>query len=857
MGGDGDSASARIAGISTGDRDGGCGRGAGGTYPVWDIAARGEADFVGCVFAVTTMTDEGEVMVSPSNSSVPRGEAVPVVVGGSAELSGGEDAGYHRDRVDVNLSEGATDHELTAGAAAATTSASRHQGDHAVGGIKSSSTLKTAHEEAFVSFRVYMTDPFGACIRLERRMPQDLAQHHRILRCAPGACWAVVNASCCPSGASIATRSATCGDVATDGYACDSFKGAQAIATVGWSSMTALGGSGNAQPPLSLGGTPSVHLGKPLLGLRAWAEGREGKRAVRRERQRLVLLLAKTTRTSGLTLTAMGQPDIGSVIPPAAGSARMTSIPTEMLPKGTIKTDDFLSSEISVSSHTMRTVLRSVVGFVASFHLEGYFSATRRVGDGGDVSPDTTTVSTAERRGTGRVWVRVDTGEQVLSLQISSKVVLAQLLRATMLEATGASEKRAARPTEPTLIAATPAAAAAAAPAAEEAVGQERTHTNMESITTLDVAADTINAEVCLSHARAFLARWTLTPSLAVASPVMRSATTAAALHMQDPPPPEKKTGFPARTTLPEDKENIPSAAMVSGPGVPDVDNRRENHPSGGQDTIDDLAEALFRMAHLSRRGLGDVDTEGTSDSVFCERKTLQHRQDGARAAVSRIRVAGFERLSDENNKPSQGSTSGTEPGSGPSELSLGQPPPAHDNAVDTLSKPVGVDQRTLSGAFAVAGVLPLESKEQGVVAPTATINTIHSGVGSVGGIGEPVRDGGASVGTVGNEDIRCLDGTMYVRHGNNEESDTRTVDERIAVTSSPQADDVLKLLAVACRSKQQAFAVLFCSRGGRDGRGVSREEGPDDVGVVQSVSAVDSVRLAEELLNDLGCCPL
>ncbi|CAM9710012.1 unnamed protein product [Ectocarpus fasciculatus] len=133
--------------VGDGSAAGGSGGGGGGA----------EVDVVGCVFAVT-------VERSPLSSTP-----------GSGEVFATAESIVH-----------AAD---SAGRAGGGGSGSRDES----GNEKNASTTAQTDDER-VTYRVYMTEPSGACAVLTKRVRPELARHHRILRSAPGACWAIVNA---------------------------------------------------------------------------------------------------------------------------------------------------------------------------------------------------------------------------------------------------------------------------------------------------------------------------------------------------------------------------------------------------------------------------------------------------------------------------------------------------------------------------------------------------------------------------------------------------------------------------------------------------------------------------------------
>lgn len=273
-----------------------------------DTAEEKEVDLVGCVFAITreSSTGTGEAFVSATDSVItpPRIKAG----GGDANIQG-----PRRRELSGLAFEVADDKSRTTGTAFGVTKCAD------VGAPGASAASNAEH----ATYHVYLTDPSGACVRLEKEFTTpSLARHHRILRSAPGACLAVVNGSLCPIGSSpplslsssattktpfanvnlaaVVTGAHFRGNMSTRscyrnepslGQDEGGRKGAR---TVTWSSMSAIiGGNGSALPPRFVGGAPTKHLGCRLLELRRWAESSDGRNAVHRERQRLALLLAR------------------------------------------------------------------------------------------------------------------------------------------------------------------------------------------------------------------------------------------------------------------------------------------------------------------------------------------------------------------------------------------------------------------------------------------------------------------------------------------------------------------------------------------------------------------------------------
>ncbi len=176
-------------------------------------------------------------------------------------------------------------------------------------------SLSAVPGDEYVMYRVYLTDASGACVVLSKRVRPELARHHRILRGSPGTCWAVVNAGKVGGGGGGVSASFL--STSSRGALLRSGGAAAGAAAVSWSSATAVGGNGSGPPPRSIGGAPAGHLARPLSGLRRWAEGGEGRSAVRRERQRLALLLARERRL-GAALSA-GSPALACPPPAEAG----------------------------------------------------------------------------------------------------------------------------------------------------------------------------------------------------------------------------------------------------------------------------------------------------------------------------------------------------------------------------------------------------------------------------------------------------------------------------------------------------------------------------------------------------------
>lgn len=236
----------------------------------------GEADFVGCVFAVTRECSlasmPGEILITADSTE------------SSTDLAG------------MLTSDG-----------------DRQDSGKALGSRKAGGSIggaETCGDSAveLVTYRVYLTEPSGACVCLEKKILPDLSRHHRILRSLPGSCWAIVNGepfdSFSPGTArslGTGTRLESPGRGLRTGGA-DAFaisiheRHSRGFGVVRWSSTTAVGGSGGSSPPRTLAGSPAGHLGQPLLALTRWSRGVEGTNAVRRERERLTVLLARDKR---------------------------------------------------------------------------------------------------------------------------------------------------------------------------------------------------------------------------------------------------------------------------------------------------------------------------------------------------------------------------------------------------------------------------------------------------------------------------------------------------------------------------------------------------------------------------------
>eukprot|EP00903_Cladosiphon_okamuranus_P021110 g19393.t1 len=193
-----------------------------------------------------------------------------------------------------------------------------------------------AASDVYVTYRVYLTDESGACVVLSKRVRAELARHHRILRSAPGACWAIVNAVTGGGDDTESRRRCASPSHSVRGspsLLCGESRRAETPA-VTWSSMTAVGGSGSSPPPRSIGGAPTGHLARPLLALRRWSEGVEGRSAVRRERQRLALLLARSQRcgASAAAAQASWYPSVAAAAATVVGAAAEEGVSTPPSP---------------------------------------------------------------------------------------------------------------------------------------------------------------------------------------------------------------------------------------------------------------------------------------------------------------------------------------------------------------------------------------------------------------------------------------------------------------------------------------------------------------------------------------------
>lgn len=460
-------------------------------------ALRDEFDLVGCVFAITR-----------EDPATAAGEKCPEVMVSPVALNGG---GKGVQKI------------------------SAPQGTQARDALCAPTWQPCTERE--VTYRVYMTGGSGVCVCLERKILPELARHHRILRCAPGSCWAIINAVSSPAsapsrpevsrGAFSSTearkpnsrRKARNGvEINADTARCEGSEPEVASAGLNsmpvkptltstsgvwrmekakvltWSSLTAVGGSGGAPPPATIGGTSSGHIGAPLSALRRWAEGIEGRRAVRREGQRLALQLAQLSNVGPTSIVALGTKDDassadfvvksetcldskehstregdrndtsaaglqsdGCLIPGSGVEAEMGVSVTVQTEKG----EDSVSASSDSGQRSRARPLADactspLVGFVTSFVL---LPSTSACGWGSTVrervastqnsahvanatvtprKPAPRSEQVLENKGSwssrdGTLWVRVDTGEQVLPLRIPTQQVLEQLLREVLL----------------------------------------------------------------------------------------------------------------------------------------------------------------------------------------------------------------------------------------------------------------------------------------------------------------------------------------------------------------------------------------------------------------------------------------
>lgn len=381
-----------------------------------DDEAGTEVDLVGCVFGVTV-----ERSSSPSLSST-RQEvfaSVDSIVNGDPAAGG---CGGPRDGPSAKVVGPAS--------------------PRAAAGFTTSTAASTAApSDEFVIYRVYLTDESGACVLLEKRIRPELAHHHRILRSAPGACWAVVNAGRgdrneMPSYSMLGIPP------------CNNDRG---VGTVSWSSMTAVGGNGCAPPPRSIGGAPAGHLEQPLLALRRWVEGGDGRNAVRRERQRLALLLAREQRLgaagaspSPSAVAGGGSTEEEGFVPPLSQGADSTvtavasAIPAAAASLGVEGSD----ADFGVAKHRptsgfldgrgallpTRPADHAVIGFVSSFAFLVAFPSPV-VAAGGQQGCGGGGISTNDDDHS--LWLNVDTGVHVVAV-VLPEASLRMLLELTL-----------------------------------------------------------------------------------------------------------------------------------------------------------------------------------------------------------------------------------------------------------------------------------------------------------------------------------------------------------------------------------------------------------------------------------------
>lgn len=399
-----------------------------------------EADFVGCVFAITKerpwSTDVGEVFVTADS----------VTSGASA---GGDGCEVELGRRGAGTAGGEDPQKAVA----------KPPGDRRVA---------NGVVIMYDTYRVYLTDASGTCVRLEKRIRPELARHHRILRSPPGTCCAVLNAGC-PVVASSASATVGSGNTGGDSARDEVFtrgnevgpRAAVAVdsygfGTVCWSSMTSVGGSGGAPLARIVGGAPAGHLEPPLLGLRRWAEGGDGRKTVQRERQRLALLLARKKRVaaSAVAATAMRKAEALR----SGGGATSTASPGgDGWGRGQGERRPVDSSELE-RELALRTEI--VVGFVSSFAMgarsvvdamritNGGLCEEERGGPDDDINqrvpaaaPKPKTATFMLQNDVGLLSLRIDTGDQLVTVELS-KDSLGQLLRVALYEQVPASLAR-------------------------------------------------------------------------------------------------------------------------------------------------------------------------------------------------------------------------------------------------------------------------------------------------------------------------------------------------------------------------------------------------------------------------------
>lgn len=371
-----------------------------------------EVDFIGCVFGVTV-----ERFPSLSSSSLPANReevfaTVDSIVSGGLGAGSSSSNGGPRDGPSVEVAGLASPQAATAGATP-------------TGGP----VTAAPPDDEFVIYRVYLTDASGAIVVLKKRIRRELARHHRILRSAPGACWAIMNADRrdhTPSlSSSVLGTRRPCND--------------RGVGTVSWSSMTAVGGNGCAPPPRSIGGAPAGHLEQPLLALRRWVEGGEGRNAMSRARQRLGLLLARERRIGAAG--ASPSPNAAAMAGEVATEEEEVSPPLSRWATSTVAgvasavpavvaaaapgEDDGGDADsgpkhgpTSSFSLGMGTLVPTtpagdaVMGFVSSFafHVDIPSPVVAAVGRRGFAGG-----GTSVHDGDHSLWLKVDTGEQVLA----------------------------------------------------------------------------------------------------------------------------------------------------------------------------------------------------------------------------------------------------------------------------------------------------------------------------------------------------------------------------------------------------------------------------------------------------------
>ncbi|CAM9691401.1 unnamed protein product [Laminaria digitata] len=399
--------------------------------PVVSDAA--EADFVGCVFAITrespSPTGVREAFASADSVVSSAGSG-----GGGGDVDGGGGgAEAHRN---AGTGRGATDQ-------AAEETEARGQARDVNGDAAPES----------VTYHVYLTEPSGACVRLKKRVRTELARHHRILRSAPGTCWAVVNAGLETTSSDVlgGRGGAGGGDVFAVGdpnLSCVGESGARGASTVCWSSMTAVGGSGSAPPPRTIGGAPTGHLEHPLLVVRRWAEGGDGRTAVRREQQRLAVLLARESRAAASAPAALHPPTV-ALLPGGGGGGGGVgggeeNASTNALPRGGDGGNDLRETRaLALPAQGRESLKRAdiLVGFVSSFSV-----LAPSCGDAGGEARGSPRAVRLRISGKGNVaaaggcssggddatlWLHVDTGERMVALQLPQRA-LGQLLGLTL-----------------------------------------------------------------------------------------------------------------------------------------------------------------------------------------------------------------------------------------------------------------------------------------------------------------------------------------------------------------------------------------------------------------------------------------